>query len=191
ARREAGRRGPPSETLDHALGVTRELLDRVRQMSFELRPLLLDDHGLQHAVSVALADFTAVTGVDVQSDMQFGGPEAPGEVSGHVYRILQEALTNVARHAKALTVDVRLRTSEQSIELTVSDDGQGFVPDVLPLQRRFGLLGMRERAELMGGSFRLQSSPHGGTVIRVSIPVRRSAAAEGRRADQRGSDSHG
>jgi two-component system, NarL family, sensor histidine kinase UhpB len=179
-----------SQTLEHAHGVARDMLERVRRMSFELRPLLLDDHGLQNAVSAALADFTAVTGVDVQTDMQFTGGEAPREVAGHVYRILQEALTNVARHAAAQTVDVRLLTTETAIDLTVSDDGHGFEPEALPLQRRFGLLGMRERAELMGGSFRLQSSVHGGTAIHVSIPFKRSGA-EGRHGAQSGNHTHG
>jgi len=184
---DAGRR---SETLDHALGVARELLDRVRRMSSELRPLLLDDHGLQNAVSVALAEFTEVNGVDVQADLQFAGPEAPRDVAGHIYRILQEALTNVARHAAAQTVDVRLITSEQAITLTVSDDGHGFVPEALALPSRCGLLGMRERAELAGGSFDLKSSPHGGTSIHVSIPLKRSGA-EGSNAAHSGNDSHG
>ncbi len=184
---DAGRRG---ETLEHAHGVAREMLDRVRRMSSELRPLLLDDHGLQNAVSVALTEFTAVNGVDVQANLQFAGPEAPREVAGHIYRILQEALTNVAKHAEAQTVDVSLTTSEQEIALSVTDDGRGFVPEALALQSRCGLLSMRERAELAGGTFDLQSSPHGGTSIRVSIPLKRFGA-EGRHAAQSGNDRHG
>jgi signal transduction histidine kinase len=145
-------------------------------MSSDLRPLLLDDHGLQQAVAAALTEFTTVTGIDVQRELQFKGPELSREVAGHVYRILMEALTNVARHAKAHTVDVRLTTSEESTELKVSDDGEGFDPEALPLEQRFGLLGMRERAEIMGGSFSLTSSLYGGTTLHVSIPRRRSRA---------------
>jgi signal transduction histidine kinase len=160
-----------TDAVRQARQTTLTALDRVREISTLLRPSVLDDLGLEQAVRSALSDFTARTGVDTQVQLSIGIRPVPDIVAGHLYRILHEALTNVARHAQAATVWVRLEDVGDTIELSVRDDGQGFQVDALPLELRFGLLGMRERAELLGGRFQLESTPGSGTGIRVSIPL--------------------
>ncbi|HZL99789.1 MAG TPA: ATP-binding protein [Planctomycetota bacterium] len=155
-----------------ALDTVRSAIDRVRAISSLLRPAVLDDLGLEQAARTALTEFTTRTGVDAQLQVELEGARVPDSVAGHVYRILQEALTNVARHASASTAFVDLRATPERIELAVRDDGRGFsLPDT-PTAKRFGLLGMRERSELMGGSFTLESAPGSGTTIHVSIPLK-------------------
>jgi len=173
---DSGRR---DAALERALGAARRTLDRTHAISAMLRPPVLDDHGLPQAMLSALEEFGQRTGVDVQADLQLDGAVLPEAIAGHVYRILQEALTNVSRHARAASVDVRARADNGTIDLTVRDDGAGFLPDAVPIQRRFGLLGMRERAELLGGTFRLESSPGAGTAVHVSIPTGTRSEKEG------------
>ncbi len=157
--------------LDRALEAARTTLDRTHRISSLLRPPVLDDHGLHQALQTAIRDFGRHGGVDIQADIRLEGQEVNEPVAGHVYRILQEALTNVTRHARAGIVDVSVGTGAGQIRLRIRDDGVGFRPDSLPIERRFGLLGMRERAELLGGTFRVESAPGAGTVIHVSIPL--------------------
>jgi signal transduction histidine kinase len=157
---------------ERALTTVRGALDRVRAISSMLRPAVLDDLGLEQAVRTVLSEFTTRTGVDGQLEIEMESARIPDAVAGHIYRILQEALTNVARHASASTVFVNLRATGERIELSVKDDGAGFSTSDVPTSRRFGLLGMRERSELMGGSFRLESAPGTGATIHVSIPLK-------------------
>ena len=157
---------------ERALATVRAAIDRVRAISSLLRPAVLDDLGLEQAVRTAMSEFTTRTGVDGQLDVELDGVRVPEASAGHVYRILQEALTNVARHASASTVFVNLRATPERIELTVRDDGAGFSTAAVPTAKRFGLLGMRERSELMGGSFTLESLPGEGTKVHVSIPLK-------------------
>ena len=155
-----------------ARSTVRGALDRVREISSLLRPPVLDDLGLEQAVRTALTEFTTRSGVDGQLEIELDDARVPEGASGHVYRILQEALTNVARHAGASTVFVHLQATPETIELTVRDDGSGFLAADVPTAKRFGLLGIRERSELMGGSFTLDTAPGAGTTIRVSIPLK-------------------
>ncbi|MGQ0554155.1 MAG: sensor histidine kinase [Planctomycetota bacterium] len=157
--------------LGQALRTARQALDRVREISSRLRPTVLDDHGLPEAVGTNLAEFTVRTGVDVRSEVALEGVDVPPAIAAHVFRILQESLTNVARHATAETADVVLRTVGGSIELIVRDDGRGFDPGRPRSGQHIGLLSMRERAELLGGTFELSSRPGAGTTIRVTIPL--------------------
>jgi signal transduction histidine kinase len=157
---------------ERALATVRAAIDRVRAISSLLRPAVLDDLGLEQAVRTAMSEFTTRTGVDGQLEVELDGVRIPEASAGHVYRILQEALTNVARHAAASTVFVNLRATPERVELTVRDDGAGFSTAAVPTAKRFGLLGMRERSELMGGSFILESTPGEGTRVHVSIPLR-------------------
>ncbi|HZJ72075.1 MAG TPA: sensor histidine kinase, partial [Planctomycetota bacterium] len=157
---------------ERALATVRAALDRVRAISSLLRPAVLDDLGLEQAVRTALSEFTTRTGVDGQLEVELDGVRIPEASAGHVYRILQEALTNVARHASASTVFVNLRATRERVELSVRDDGAGFSTAAVPTAKRFGLLGMRERSELMGGSFTLESTPGAGTKVHVSIPLK-------------------
>lgn len=159
------------EALRTALRAARDTQRRVREISHMLRPSELDDHGLPQAVATVLSDFTSRSGIDIDSRVDLEVDRVPADVANNVFRILQEALTNILRHARATTAYVTLRATEGSVELTVRDDGAGFAPESLTSAQHYGLLGMRERSELLGGKFSISSRPGGGTEVFVSIPI--------------------
>jgi signal transduction histidine kinase len=161
------------ELIARALSGTGCLLERIHEISTRIRPAMLDDIGLKDAVQSLLSDFERSTGIVPRADLRVesGTVSAPG-VSENVYRILQEALTNVARHAQVAEVLVGLHVTADHVALTVRDAGRGF--DLAGLNgRRLGILGMRERAELLGGTFDLVTELGRGTEVRVVIPILR------------------
>ena len=160
------------EALRGALGAARDTQRRVREISHMLRPTELDDHGLPQAVATVLHDFTTRSGIEVDSLLDVDGQAVSADVANNVFRILQEALTNILRHANASSVFVALRATDGRIELSVRDDGRGFDPPTVPASSGIGLLGMRERAELLGGKFSIRAQPEGGTEVSASIPLR-------------------
>jgi two-component system sensor histidine kinase UhpB len=150
-----------------------ELLNLARQ----LRPTALDDHGLMPAIETQLKRFSARTGVEVNLAVD-GDPDAalPEDVQTAVYRILQEALANVGRHAAATAVAVEIETGGERLELHVRDDGAGFDPSALARRSNsdgpgagLGLSGMAERARLAGGELDVRSAPGGGTTVTLRI----------------------
>jgi PAS domain S-box-containing protein len=151
-------------------GIVAQTLDEVGRLSRGLHPSILDDVGLAAAVTRQVQDLAHLHGVAV--DVQIEGLDAeplPPLLQTTVYRVVQEALTNVARHAGARSVSVRLVRDEATLELRVQDDGAGFE---LEDGRRLGLRGMRERAALLGGSVDVESPPGVGTTITARFPVR-------------------
>jgi len=162
--------GKKDELIGRALRGAGCLLDHIHEISARVRPSLLDDLGLKDAVQNLLGDYERNTGVIPRVELGFELQTLPSAVSENVYRILQEALTNVSRHSHASEVFVGLRVAPERITLTVRDSGQGF--DLAALDSaRLGILGMRERAELLGGMFALKSSPGKGTEVEVVIPL--------------------
>jgi signal transduction histidine kinase len=166
-----------SQTIADATELAQQLrevaahtLEEVGRLSRGLHPRVLDDVGLAAAVTRHAQDFAHLHGiaVDVRIDGLDGEP-LPPLVQTTVYRVLQEALTNVARHAGARSVNVRLVRDETMVELRVQDDGTGFEPGE---GRRLGLRGMRERAALIGGSVEVESQVDVGTLITGRFPVR-------------------
>jgi two-component system, NarL family, sensor histidine kinase UhpB len=150
-----------------------ELLNLARQ----LRPSALDDHGLVAALETQLKRFSARTGIEGRLDTT-GDPDALADVvQTAIYRVAQEALTNVTRHAGATVVEMGVMEQEDGVELRVSDDGRGFDPAVLPHAnsltpgRGLGLIGMAERARLVGGELDVRSAPGGGTTITLRVPT--------------------
>jgi signal transduction histidine kinase len=148
-------------------------IESLRVLISELRPAALDELGL-HPALLALAERTTVThGIDVTTTFD-GAAGARGkkrldpELDTVVYRVVQEALTNAARHAHPETVAVQLRYRNGEVRVSVTDDGRGF--DASQPAAGFGLLGMRERVSLVGGQFKLSSSPD-GTTVEISLPV--------------------
>lgn len=143
---------------------------RLRNLIFELRPRVLETEGLVAALRASLAQLAADGSLAYELDESLSGQPAP-EVAGTLYRVAQEALRNVVRHAAARNVRVRVEESRGGFLLTVSDDGVG-----LPCSARrvtaghAGLVSMRERAELAGGSFDVVSVPGGGTSVTVWVP---------------------
>ena len=154
----------------HLTMVTRTL----RSLLSELRPPALDEHGLAGALKLYGDAFAKQAGVNVSVDAQVDERPAP-EVETIVYRITQEALTNVAKHAQARHVWIRLAAGGQAVDLTIRDDGVGFDPEQaarLLKDGHFGLVGMRERAEMGGGRMDLDSRQDHGTTIHLTLPLR-------------------
>jgi two-component system sensor histidine kinase DegS len=131
---------------------------------------MLDDLGLKAAVQSLLSEYERSTGVIPRVELVFDVQTIPAAVIENVYRILQEALTNVSRHSGASEVFVGLRVVPEHVTLTVRDTGIGFDP-AAPRGERLGLLGMRERSELLGGTFAVKTAPGKGTEIEVVIPL--------------------
>lgn len=147
-----------------------------RRISSDLRPLMLDDLGLVPAAEWLVQSFTQRTGITCElavgsADLDLQDPHATA-----VYRILQESLTNVARHADASQVEITIEKDPQAIVLTVSDNGRGFALETPRKPGSFGLLGLRERAHLLGGTATIDSMPGKGTRIEVHIPVEKETS---------------
>jgi len=171
--------------LEEAQEVTQRTLDRVRKKSRLLHPVILDDFGLPQAVAWYTDEFARQHGIDTRFEPDGDLAGLPANVATHLYRIVQESLTNVARHAEASQVDVRLTRDADGIELSVADDGKG--PPALNQARGsdgpggIGITSMRERAALMGGRFEAGRGPRGGLHVVVWVPLARpeSPAASG------------
>ena len=161
---------PLIDRLVDAEDQVQQLLTGVQAIAADLRPDALDRLGLQDALVQEAKRFQERTGIAVEVDAAGLPAEIPADVATAAYRIFQEATTNVARHADATQVEVHCTADESTLRLTVSDDGKGMAPEVEQGRRAIGLLGMRERAELCGGSFRVSSKKGGGTEISAAMP---------------------
>lgn len=155
-------------------GEVRELvaqaLDEVRQLAFDLRPTVLDDVGLVAAVT-RLADRTRRSGIPVELALNGLDDDSrlPAEVETVVYRVVQEALTNVSRHAEASLASIAIEVEVMAVRAVITDDGVGFVMGDGPL-RSLGLAGMVERASLIGGHVEIASTPAEGTTVVLEVP---------------------
>lgn len=151
-------------------------VDIVHRFAHDLRPALLDHLGLIPALHSFLKGFTKQTGIRVSLTASASVEKLDGTRRTALYRVAQEALTNVARHAQASRADVTLQQLPGAICMEIKDNGKSFNAEHILHARkskRMGLLGMRERIEMVGGSFTIESSPEKGTTIRVEIPLRR------------------
>ena len=146
-------------------------LQDVRRLAVELRPSALDDFGLVAALEHLTSSFAEQTGIAVDLGVALGTERLPGEVETALYRIVQESLTNVVKHARARHVSIALTRMEGLVTAVVEDDGQGFDPDEGPYGG-VGLIGMRERLALLRGRLRIESSPGAGTTIAADVPLR-------------------
>jgi PAS domain S-box-containing protein len=154
--------------MDDLLDAT---LDTTRRLSAMMRPSVLDDLGLPAAIRWQTAEFTQRTGVPCETHVPEEAALAP-PVALALFRILQEALTNVARHAAARHVVVELSREHEAAALVISDDGRG-IPLVETAGRKsLGLMGMRERAAALGGEIQISGAPGRGTIVRARIPAR-------------------
>lgn len=166
-------KGAPAD-LTEAQGIVNQIMKQVRNLSLELRPAMLDDLGLLPALTWQVQRYTTQTGIGV--DLKLMGLEgkrfAPA-VETAAYRIVQEALTNIARYARVGHAKVRVWTEELVLGLMIEDDGVGFDADAaLSGNQSSGLIGMRERAMLIGGQFVVESAPGQGTRINAKLPLR-------------------
>jgi PAS domain S-box-containing protein len=156
---------------DSILELVDHTIQSVRRISTELRPGILDDLGLVAAVEWATEEFEARTGTRCRLDLPGNDIEIDQERATAMFRIFQETLTNVARHANASEVGVRLAKENGDLTLEVHDNGRGIGKEQLSGSRSLGILGMRERAALLGGELGIIGAPEEGTTVRVRIPV--------------------
>jgi PAS domain S-box-containing protein len=152
--------------------ITDELIDCVRRISADLRPGVLDDLGLGAAIEWQAQEFQRRTGTTCVVHSNLGEVRFDRDLGTAVFRIFQEALTNVARHANASHVDVRLEQDEGRIRLSVRDDGKGISADALASSGSLGLLGMRERARRLAGTLVISSNEAAGSCLVLDLPLR-------------------
>lgn len=167
ARLWAGSNAEFSTRIAQAKGTAEQTLQIVRNIAMLLRPSMLDDLGLSPALSWLVSEISRTSGIPIRSDID---PQVDKLPDGHrtcMYRVVQEALTNVSRHSGAHSAEVTIRTDGKWIAGTVSDDGNGFEPNA---SRRLGILGMEERVRELGGSIHFTSSAGNGTRIEIRLP---------------------
>lgn len=154
-----------------------QLAARVRQMSHELHPAILEHAGLAVALKSYCVEFSSVSGVKVSIQVRGAFQDVPPDAALCVYRVTQEALQNVAKHAGVKEADVTLIRAGSDVRLTVSDRGVGFDPERAGKSGGLGLVSMNERVRLVEGSLAVESSPSGGTTVRLEVPTSRAASA--------------
>ena len=148
------------------------LMERVRDLSLNLRPSLLDTLGLLPTLQWHFKRYTEQTGIAVDFSHDGESRRMPIEIETVLYRVVQEALTNVARHAAVDTVGVGMAMNDREATVTIADRGAGFdVNDALEKGRTMGLSGMRERVDDLGGTLTIQSAPSSGTRLTIVLPV--------------------
>ncbi|HSR11201.1 MAG TPA: PAS domain S-box protein, partial [Thermodesulfobacteriota bacterium] len=157
------------------------VIKSVRKISSALRPGVLDDLGLRAALEWQCREFQTRTGIECRFASSAGNPEIDRNVSTGVFRIFQESLTNVARHAQANEVKVRLTCREKMLKLSVEDDGRGITREEMENPKSLGILGMKERAYLLGGRSTIRGKPRKGTRILLEVPLRTAWGERGQR----------
>jgi PAS domain S-box-containing protein len=160
--------------LEESIAVVDLAIDQVRSLSLNLRPAMLDVMGLDSALRWLIGRQSAATGLRIEFASDLGGERIATELETACYRIVQESLTNVVRHARARTVRIRILLFETELLLTIEDDGIGFDAAAARLRATtgasFGLLGMEERVHLLDGAFEIVSAIGTGTAVRARLP---------------------
>jgi signal transduction histidine kinase len=172
--RRAEKQGLPEDSplASHLLEVrqvVQETLDQVRRLSQVLHPVILEEAGLESALEWYLPQFEKQTGIKVRYERTGGATDLGRRLAVHVYRVVQEALNNVARHSGAPEALVRLRINDRRLELDVEDHGTG-MPETMS-RNGIGMVAMRERAELLRGTIAFSRPRQGGTLVRLTAPL--------------------
>ncbi len=160
--------------LDQVLDLIDEGIRSIRSVTNDLRPSLLDDLGLLPAMRSLVTDFSERSGIPTTLTAPASLPPLSTEAELALFRALQEALSNIARHANARAVDITIAVAHGQLHLQVQDDGQGLLAkgtDVVPRNGHMGLTGMRERISALGGTVRLGAGPRGGARLELHVPV--------------------
>ena len=167
--------GPASAQIAKLQALTADLVEQVHAIAWDLRPATIDELGVHGAFGHYLEEWQRRSGVSVDLESGLEGQRLPPPLEIALYRVLQEALTNVVKHAQASNVSVTLQRHGDEVVMVVEDDGHGFEPDAIrpggSTRGRLGLIGMRERAVLAGGELHMESAPGTGTTLVVRIPV--------------------
>jgi PAS domain S-box-containing protein len=159
------------ERIGGILVMLTEMIQTIRRISTQLRPSILDDLGLIEALKWQVRDFVKRTGIGVEMDCPDETLKLDPAVTTGFFRIFQETLTNIARHAEATAVYARLFVEDDQLILTITDDGKGFDPALAKKKKTLGLLGMKERTLMMKGAYAIDSQPGHGTSLRFSVPL--------------------
>jgi signal transduction histidine kinase len=167
-----------AERMSDAVAQTDAAITTVQRIATELRPVILDSLGLPAAVEWQVEDFARRTRLICRTRAPHGTSALSRECATAVFRILQESLTNIARHAHATEIEVQWIEDPDIATLTVKDNGRGITAAQIADARSIGLVGMRERAQAFGGSVDITGSIDAGTAVRVRIPVDRENAAD-------------
>lgn len=170
----AGRAGlkagqPPVSGM---LAMLDETVAAVRRIASDLRPLMLDDLGLNAAIEWLARDTARRTGIEIEVQLAALPEPLDGRLATALYRMVQEGLTNVVRHAEARNVQVQLRREGDAAVLTVADDGVGLPEPAAVREDAYGLLGLRERVAMLGGTATTSNRPGGGALLSVRVPLR-------------------
>jgi signal transduction histidine kinase len=167
---EAGSEAEAREATAHLREQVVETLHDVRRLAVELRPKALDDFGLVPALERLVETFSEQTGIPVELETVLGDTRLPAPVETALYRIVQEAFTNVIKHSRASRVSVLITRKRDSVAAVIEDDGVGFSPDLVR-DGGLGLVGIRERIALLDGRLTVESEPEHGTSLVVEVPV--------------------
>jgi PAS domain S-box-containing protein len=159
------------ERITGVLTMLTEMIHSIRRISTQLRPSILDDLGLLEALKWLARDFQQRTGIRIEFDCPEESLKVEPALTIGLFRIFQETLTNIARHAEATDVSARLHTEEDRLVLTIMDNGKGFDPAAAKKKKTLGLLGMKERTLMMKGAYEIDSQPGKGTSLRFSVPL--------------------
>jgi len=170
----AGRRIPAIDPalrtdFEEVRDIVQSTLDKVRALSQALHPVVLDDAGFEGALSVYLPGFEKQHGIAVRYEKNGPTRAVDRDIAIHLYRVLQEALNNVARHSKSTQAAVRLAYQKEAVVLEVEDHGVGFPP--VKENQGMGLISMRERAELVNGHIEFLPRTGGGALVRLTVPL--------------------
>ena len=179
ARRHAAAETPLGSELEQVRGIAQQALDRIRHRSQWLHPGVLDDFGLTRALEGCVAQFQKQTGIETR--LVASGPldAVREDCAIHVYRIVQEALSNAARHSGSPDASVRIACANGDLDVAIEDRGRGISrhPSAANPVRGMGMFSMRERAELIGGELQVARGPQGGTVVHLRVPGCLAAAS--------------
>jgi PAS domain S-box-containing protein len=179
----AGELEPAQEALRKRSEGMKQLIDAtvasVRRISADLRPVMLDNLGLVPTLEWLTREFSGRTGIHVDLDIPEENLGVGGDAATAIFRIVQESLTNVARHAGAKEVAVEVVHEDGTVVVRVHDDGKGIAEQDARKSRSFGLLGMRERAYVLGGDLKVSRAPQGGTLVEAVIPAFGTTKDEG------------
>jgi PAS domain S-box-containing protein len=158
--------------IDAMIEMVDDTVATVRRIATELRPLMLDDLGLNAAIEWLADSWSRRMGVAVKLHLRAADPALDDAVNIALYRMVQEALTNITRHAHATQVCIEVQQTGSELQLSVMDNGIGFDEASIYREGSYGLVGMRERALMLGGSLEISSSPQGGGRVTVHLPLR-------------------
>jgi signal transduction histidine kinase len=159
--------------LQEVKGLLNDVEHQLRHLSHELRPTLLDDLGLVPAIEFLSEGVAKRTGIHVAIRSSYQR-RLPAPIETALYRVVQEALNNISKHAQAVSVRIRLRSYGKAVQCSITDDGVGFDPSAVknnPQGHGLGLLGMRERLQPLGGVVEIDSNPGQGTKLLITVPT--------------------